>query len=135
MQQEDLRGALGSYGKALSIRETLAGRDPGNTEWKRDLSMSYNKVGDVQMQQEDLSGALGSYRKALSIRETLAGHDPANADWQRDLIVSLVKVGKASKDRGYLQRALEIALSLKNSGKLAPGDDRMVDGIRSLLAK
>jgi hypothetical protein len=24
------------------------GRDPGNTEWQRDLSVSYEKVGDMQ---------------------------------------------------------------------------------------
>ena len=129
VKQGDLAGALASYRKALGIRETLAARDAANTDWQRDLSVSYNKQGDVQVQQGDLGGALSSYRKALGIAETLATRDPNSAEWQRDLIVSLVKLGSASGERTYLIRALNIAVSLKEAGKLAPADEWMVDAL------
>ena len=32
---------------------------PGNADWQRDLSVSYNKVGDVQVAQGNLPAALG----------------------------------------------------------------------------
>jgi hypothetical protein len=67
--------------------------------------------------------------------ETLAGRDPGNVQWQRDLIVSLVKLGTTSGEKSYLQRALDLAVSLKNSGKLAPADEWMVDQLRSMVAQ
>jgi len=60
--QGDLAGALKSYNDSLAIVARLAKSDPGNAEWQRDLSVSYNKVGDVQKAQGDLTGALKSYQ-------------------------------------------------------------------------
>ena len=48
-------------------RERLAKSDPGNAGWQRDLSVSYDKVGDVQVAQGDLPAALKSYRDSLAI--------------------------------------------------------------------
>ena len=121
VKQGDVAGALSSYRKALGIAETLAARDAANTDWQRDLSVGYEKIGDVQVKQGDVAGALSSYRKDLGIAETLAARDANNAQWQRNLIVSLVKVGAASGEKTYLIRALNIAVSLKEAGKLAPG--------------
>jgi hypothetical protein len=45
----------------------LAESDPGNAEWRRDLSVSYEKVGDVQLAQDELDAALNSYRESLAI--------------------------------------------------------------------
>jgi hypothetical protein len=39
--QGDPAGALKAYRDALAIRENLAASDPGNAEWRRDLSVSY----------------------------------------------------------------------------------------------
>jgi hypothetical protein len=39
----------------------LAARDPNNAEWQRDVSVSYEKIGNVQVTQGDLAGALASY--------------------------------------------------------------------------
>ena len=135
VKQGDLAGAMASYRKALAIAETLAARDPANTGWQRDLSISYETVGNVQVKQGDLAGAMASYRKALAIAETLAVRDPANTEWQRDLIVSLVKLGKASGESTYLIRALKIAMSLKDAGKLAPADEWIVDTLKQAVAQ
>ena len=56
-------GALAAYRKGLAIREALAARDPANTEWQRDLSVSHDKIGDVLVAQGDGPGALAAYRK------------------------------------------------------------------------
>jgi hypothetical protein len=60
---------------------------------QRGLSVSYERVGNVQKNQVDLPGALKSYRDSLGIREKLAKQDPGNAGWQRDLSVSYDNVG------------------------------------------
>ena len=44
----DLDGALEAYRDDLAIRQKLAAQDPGNAGWRRDLSVSFDKIGDVQ---------------------------------------------------------------------------------------
>ena len=88
MAQGDLAAALKSYEAKRNIISHLAKSDPGNAGWQRDLSASYEKVGDVQMAQGDLAGSLKSYNDSLAIRDRLAKSDPTNAGWQRDLSVS-----------------------------------------------
>ena len=66
----------------------LARSDPGNAGWQRDLSVAYERVGNVQLAQGDLAGAVKSYRDSLAIAERLAQSDPGNAGWQRDLAIS-----------------------------------------------
>ena len=78
--QGDLAAALTSYQASLAIRERLAKADPGNAGWQRDLSVSQNKIGDVQQAQGDLAAALTSYQASLAISERLA-----KADRQRRL--------------------------------------------------
>ena len=91
--QGDGPGALAAYRKSLAIREALAARDPANTQWQRDLSVSHDRIGDVLVAQGDGPGALAAYRKSLAIAEALAARDPANTEWQRDLSVSHNRIG------------------------------------------
>ena len=46
--------------------------DCSNTGWQRDLSVPYDRIGDVLMVQGKLAEALKSYRDSLAIRERLA---------------------------------------------------------------
>ena len=76
--------------------------DPSNADWQRDLSVSLNKVGDVQAAQADRAARSRPYRDSLAIIERLAKSDPGNAGWQRDLSVSSQNVGDARLRRGIL---------------------------------
>jgi tetratricopeptide (TPR) repeat protein len=102
----DLPGALKSYRDSLAIAERLAKADPGNAEWQRDLSVAYNKVGDVLVEQGDLPGALSSYQASHDIFDRLAKSDPGNAGWQRDLSVSHNEIGDVQVEQGNLPAAL-----------------------------
>jgi tetratricopeptide (TPR) repeat protein len=53
-QRGDLAGALKSYNDSLAIAERLAKSDPGNALWQRDLSVAFDRVGDMQKAQGDL---------------------------------------------------------------------------------
>ena len=91
---------------------TLPGRrvqrsGPGNAGWQRDLSASYDKVGDVQQAQGDLVGALKSYQDGLAIMDRLAKSDPGNAGWQRDLSLSFANIGIVQMAQGNLAGALK----------------------------
>ena len=61
--KDDLAGALASYQAKRDIDQRLVKADPDNTSWQRDLSVAYDKIGDVLVAQGDLSGALQSYQR------------------------------------------------------------------------
>ena len=74
--------------------------------WQRDLSVSYNRIGDVQVAQGNLSAALTSYQASLAIMDRLAKSDPSNAGWRSDLAVSYSNVGDVQEAQGNLPAAL-----------------------------
>jgi tetratricopeptide (TPR) repeat protein len=75
--------------------------------WKRDLSVSHDRVGNILRKQGDLTGALESYRLSMDIRRELARIDPSNTQSKRDLWVSNNKVAGALQANGDLAHALE----------------------------
>ena len=85
----------------------FAKADPNNAGWQRDLSVSYDRVGDVLVAQGNLPEALKSYQGSLAIADRLAKADPNNAGWQRDLSVSYNKVGDVLVAQGNLPEALK----------------------------
>jgi hypothetical protein len=76
-----------------AIRQALAAKDPSNTRWQRDPSVSNDNVGDVLVKQDKLDDALASYKVSLAIAHALAVKDPSNTQWQRDLSVSDDNIG------------------------------------------
>src|SRR5258706_9460279 len=85
-----------------AIFERLAASDRSNTGWQRDLSVSYDRIGDVLVAQGKLDEALKSYRDSLAIHERLAASDRSNTGWQRDLSVSYDRVGDVLVAQGKL---------------------------------
>ena len=111
------------YRRAFAIFDRLAKADPGNAGWQRDLSVSYERVGDVLVAQGNLPEALKAFRDCLAIRDRLAKADPGNAGWQRDLSVSYERVGDVLVAQGNLPEALKAFRDgLAISDRLAKAD-------------
>jgi tetratricopeptide (TPR) repeat protein len=115
----DRDGALKAFSDGLEIAKRLAARDPNNAEWQRDLSVSYDRVGDIGAARGDRDGALKAFSDALEIAKRLAARDPEIAEWQRDIAYSYWRVGNMQKQSadtiGMLQSfqdALEICEKL-----------------------
>ncbi len=106
-RRHSLADAKKLYDRAMALARSLAAKDPANTEWQRDLSVSHNKIGDVLRSQGDGPGALEAYRAGLGIAQSLAAKDPANTQWQRDLSVSHNKIGDVLVAQGDGPGALE----------------------------
>jgi len=100
-ERGNLGAALATYQGAEAIADRLAKSDPGNADWQRDLSVAYERIGDVKVA-GDLAGALKSYRDGLAIRDRLAKSDPG----QRDLSVAYEKVGDVLRAQGDFAGAL-----------------------------
>ena len=67
--------------------------DPANAQFQRDLSVSYNKMGDLAVAAGDGKAAREAFQRSLEVAKKLAEADPANAQFQRDLSVSFEKMG------------------------------------------
>jgi tetratricopeptide (TPR) repeat protein len=97
------RGSLAEAKRAFVAARDAAARGGAD----RDLSVSHNRIGEVQRAQGDLVGALKSYRDGLAITDRLAKSDPGNAGWQRELYASHTFVGVAQFNHGDLAGALK----------------------------
>ena len=90
---------------AMGIAKKLCRADPSNTQWQRDLAVSYNKLGDVAAAQGKLEEAARAYGDGLGIVKKLAAVDPSNTKWQRDLAISCNRLGDVAVAQGKLEEA------------------------------
>ena len=127
--------ALKAQGQSLrAIAAEMQAKDPGNAGWQRDLSVSHDRIGDVQQAQGDLAAALTSYQASHDIFERLAKADPGNAGWQRDLSVSHNKIGDVQRAQGDLAAArTSYQASLAIAERLAKADPGNAGWQRDLI--
>ena len=114
------------YRQAQAIDEQNARLDPGNTSFRRALSISYERLGDLARDTGDTAEAERLYRQALAIHERLAGLDPGNTEFQRDLALPYERLGdlaRAAGDTGEAQRLHRQALAIRERlAGLDPGN-------------
>jgi tetratricopeptide (TPR) repeat protein len=96
--------------------------DPTSAKKQLNLSLSFNKLGNVSMAADDLAGARDYYEQSLAIRRTLADADPDSVEKQRYLAIAFRKLGDvsvASGDlaaaRNYYQQYLAIIHTLRDA--------------------
>ena len=114
---------------ALEIAEKFAKKYPDNAQMQRDLSVSYEKLGNIAKARYDYRAAEGYYAKVLEISERLAEKYPEDPQMQRNLSVSYNKLGGIAEARndynaaeGYHAKALEIGERLAEK---YPDDPKM----------
>ncbi|MET0417009.1 MAG: tetratricopeptide repeat protein [Actinoplanes sp.] len=80
------RGDLGdadmAYRAGLRIAQRLAEADPTNAAAQRDLSISYNKIGNVAWDRGDADAAETAYKACVRILRRLADAEPSNTVYQ-----------------------------------------------------
>ena len=102
---------------------------------KHALSVSLNKLGDLQHWRGDVGDACRCYEEALSLRRELAqsAEEDSGIAMQLDLVVSLIKVANAKQalDDADLAQPL-----LEEARKAADGiAERVQDGDKASMAK
>ena len=85
--------ALRHYQKANEISAKLAATNPDDPELQRDLSVSYEYIGDVQQQLGELAKAEDAYLKGLLISEKQIALNPKDPDLKRDVAFGYEKLG------------------------------------------
>lgn len=115
--------------------ERLVQAEPDQADYQRNLSVSYDRVGDVYQDLGQGEKARDAYQKALRIRERLAKAEPDRADYQVDLVNSLYRVGIAGDSSAHepIKRALEILRTLQEERRLAPQHEFKIPALREAL--
>jgi eukaryotic-like serine/threonine-protein kinase len=135
-EQGSLTDALNWYRRSREIGLGLtaaAAAGPKSAMWQHDLSIAYNKIGDVLSKLGNSTDALSNYRNSLGIRKRLADADPKNPQWQRDLASAYDRIGDFFRSRGNLAEALNnYGESLKIARRLATDQKRSSDSQRNL---
>ena len=111
--------AFEQYQVGMKAQERLVDQEPERADYLRDLSVSYNKMGDLQSALGQGEAAGEYYKKALEIAQRLVDQEPERADYLRDLSVSYERMGDLQSALGqgeaageYYKKALEIAQRL-----------------------
>jgi tetratricopeptide (TPR) repeat protein len=83
------------YEDGLKISRQLAEADPKDAQKQRDLSVSFNRLGDVYVTLGRTADGLKYYEDGLKISRQLAEADPKDAQKQLDLVFSFQRLGSA----------------------------------------
>jgi eukaryotic-like serine/threonine-protein kinase len=96
----DPEGAMKSYHKALTIRESLLAEDPGNRDVQRELLRSYGKLGDMLSYQGAKQGAIDNSRRAAKLASELVAAPGATPADRRNLGNVYYSLGWQLSDAG-----------------------------------
>jgi tetratricopeptide (TPR) repeat protein len=125
----DIAGAYGAADHARQVTEGLLATNPEDSDLRRETSIAYEKLGDLQFTHGNYPDALKSQQASLAIRKRSAAGDSSNVIWQRDLAVAHEKVGDAQLAQGNFAEAVgsyQANLAIRNRLVEAhPGDARL----------
>jgi tetratricopeptide (TPR) repeat protein len=117
----------------------LATTDPANADRQRDVSILYNKLGDVLKAEGNFAEALKSYQAGLTIRDRLTKLDPSHVDWQSVLATSYERIADVLKEQGNLSEALasynESLTIRRRLAEVEPGDADRQDDLQFVLGR
>jgi tetratricopeptide (TPR) repeat protein len=111
------------YEQALALAKKLADLDGSDVQFQRDVSVSCDRLGDLQLSLGQTEAAQWYYNQASAVTQKLIDIDGANTQFQRDLAVNLNKLGNLQLRLGQAdkaQRYYELALATRE--KLASLD-------------
>lgn len=87
------REAITHAEAARMVLRQLVEAEPERADYQRDLSVSYNTLGDIRSALGDVVEARRLYEGGLDITLRLAERSPDQADYQRDLSISYERLG------------------------------------------
>jgi tetratricopeptide (TPR) repeat protein len=93
------QGALEAYESSLCARRYLVTRDERNTLWRRDVTYTLLRVGEMKQGLGDLDGAHDAFAETLEIRRAISGRDRTNTLWQRELVEALDRLSEFERAR------------------------------------
>ncbi|MBV9160065.1 MAG: CHAT domain-containing protein [Pseudonocardiales bacterium] len=125
--------AVKRYRHLVKVFTERVQAEPDRADYQRDLSISYERLGDLSRALGQGEQALNLYQQSLHIRERLAHAEPDRADYQRDLSISYERLGDLSRALGQGEQALNLyQQSLTIAERLAHAEPDRADYQRDL---
>jgi TIR domain len=116
--------------RSVALLKRLSDAAPENADYARDLSVSYDKLGDLALSGGDPAAARRFYEDGLTIRKRLSDAAPENADSARDLWVSYWRIATMTEQGNdpadalaWWRRAHDVLDGLKHAGRFVSADD------------
>jgi tetratricopeptide (TPR) repeat protein len=100
-----IESASKHYDASLAYSAQLYLSDPTSQAWRRELSWSFNKDGDVKAHLRRWEPAVASYENALCLRRALHEEDSGNTRWASDVSWTLQKLASARLGKGDVDEA------------------------------
>ncbi|HZZ79845.1 MAG TPA: tetratricopeptide repeat protein [Gemmataceae bacterium] len=118
---------------AHDIFKQALSSNPHSARAKRELSASFERLGQVSIQRGDLEAAQRYFEQCLKISQELADADPHSVEVKRDLSICFNKLGEVSIERGDLAAAQRhFEQCLKISQELADAHPHSAQAKRDL---
>ena len=142
--EADAHFTIGSTDRSLSrytdltrLLEVRCTAKPDRADFQRDLSVSYDRMGDIYRALGEGEKARQAFLQSLQISERLATAEPDRADYRIDLSLSLIRVGLVSgaEGRRAIEMAREILVELDLAGRLPLSDKPKIEAIESILSQ
>ena len=102
-QSGDAERALTQFEESLKIRKQIYEANPNSAQAARDLSVSYERLGDfyrARGQSGDAERALTQFEESLKIRKQIYDANPNSAQAATDLAISNERLGDFQRDLG-----------------------------------
>lgn len=92
MAQGHSLAARSVYEECLEVIRFLVSMDPSYREWRRKLSVSLEKIGDVNIALDNIDKSLSAYKECLACRYELSESKPGVNNQQYDLAMSYLNL-------------------------------------------
>ena len=88
LEAGNLRGAAEAMHRTVELAEEVASSNPGSAQAQRDLSLSLERLGDLEERLGDIGRAIALYEPSLPIARVLAESNPSHPGFQKDLEIT-----------------------------------------------
>lgn len=127
------------YELGLETSEIMASENPENSDAKRNLAISYNKLGRVLLQEGKHMQSRKAFATGLKLIQDLAQEEPSDGQAQADLSMTYCEYGDLLVEEGKAAEALQVYKeSLTINRKLvedSPGDGQALHALSRVLHK
>ncbi|MGH3821473.1 MAG: CHAT domain-containing protein [Pseudonocardiaceae bacterium] len=124
------------YAQGLAIAERLVELDPANTDFQRDLSISYERLGGLDEAAGRSPDAQQRYSVAGDIRRGILRREPHRTDLAEELSVILrliVEVsGEPTQQREALGEIISVLTPFEDAGTITPKGTALLDWAREI---
>ena len=130
--------ALEFFEKSLKVREELVALEPGRTDFRRDLSASFNNLGHIYRLMGEEQKALDFFEKYLKLMEELVALEPGMIDFIFDYAVShwnIYFVCREDEKLNWLNKTKDILEPMIKKGLQHPQLKQLWDMVNGAIGK